>query len=211
MSSENQVMNYMQESAYKPLTIEELVQALNVGDKREIEDFHKLLDEMEQEGKIIKTRYGRYGLPEKMNLIVGKLQGNQAGFGFIIPSFVITPDVFVPANQMNGAMHGDLVVARLIKGGSGKNNEGEIIRILKRRSKFVVGRYEASKQYGFLVPDDQRISQDIFIARDEAKQLKNGMKIQVEITTWPERRRNPEGTVVDILGYPGDKIGRAHV
>ncbi|MCW3488603.1 ribonuclease R [Dethiobacter alkaliphilus] len=205
MSFEEKVLNYMREGAYKPLKIEELTQQLGVEDKRDIKRFHKLLEEMEQEGKIIKTRYARYGVPEKMNLMVGTLQGNQAGFGFIIPNNRDFSDVFVPANQMNGAMHGDNVVARLIKGGSGRNTEGEIIRILKRRSNLIVGRYESGRQYGFVIPDDQRISQDIFIPKSEAKQLKNGMKVQVEITRWPEKRRNPEGIVVDVLGYPGDK------
>ena len=160
---------------------------------------------MEQEGKVIKTRYGRYGVPEKLNLVVGKLQGNQAGFGFILPDDNTLPDVFVPANQMNGAMHGDRVVARLLKGGSGRNQEGEIIRILKRRSNLIVGRYEAGRQFGFVIPDEQRISQDIFIPKAEAKGIKNGMKVQVEITRWPERRRNPEGRIIDILGFPGER------
>jgi ribonuclease R len=207
MSFEEKTLNYMREGAYKPLKIEELTSELGVDEKRDIKRFHKLIEEMEQEGKIIKTRYGRYGVPEKMNLIVGKLQGNQAGFGFIIPNNpkAFAHDVFVPANQMNGALHGDQVIARMVKGGNGKNNEGEIIRILKRRSNLIVGRYESGRQYGFVVPDDQRISQDIFIPKGEAKQLKNGMKVQVEITRWPEQRRNPEGIVVDVLGYPGDK------
>ena len=207
MSFEERTLNYMREGAYKPLKIEELTSELGVDEKRDIKRFHKLIEEMEQEGKIIKTRYGRYGVPEKMNLIVGRLQGNQAGFGFIIPNNpkAFAHDVFVPANQMNGAMHGDQVIARMVKGGNGKNNEGEIIRILKRRSTLIVGRYESGRQYGFVVPDDQRISQDIFIPKGEAKQLKDGMKVQVEITRWPEQRRNPEGIVVDVLGYPGDK------
>lgn len=193
----------MRESAYKPLSMEDLIHQMAIHDKREIKRFHKLLEKMEQEGTIIKTRYGRYGVPERMNLVVGVLQGNQAGFGFVIPDNQQLCDVFIPPNQINGAMHGDRVVARLVKGGCGKNNEGEIIRVLKRRSAYVVGRYEASRQYGFVVPDDRRISQDIFVSRKDARSLKNGVKVQVEITRWPEKRRNPEGTIVTILGEPG--------
>ena len=68
-----------------------------------------------------------------------------------------------------------------------------------------MGRYEAGRQFGFVIPDEQRISQDIFIPKAEAKGIKNGMKVQVEITRWPERRRNPEGRIIDILGFPGEK------
>ena len=86
--------------------------------------------------------------------------------------------------------------------------EGEIIRILKRRSPLIVGRYESGRQYGFVIPDDQRIFHDIFIPKKKTKKttkLKNGMKVQVKITRWPEKRRNPEGEVVEILGFPGDR------
>jgi len=206
MSFEEKVLNYMREGAYKPLKIEELSRQLGITEKKELKRFHGFLEEMEQEGKVIKTRYGLYGVPEKMNLVVGKLQGHQSGFGFIIQDNSDSSDIFVPANQMNGAMHGDKVVARLVKSaGSGRNNEGEIIRILQRRSKLIVGRYEAGRQYGFVIPDDQRIAQDIFVPKGETKQLKNGMKVQVEITRWPEQRRNPEGIIVDVLGFLGEK------
>jgi ribonuclease R len=205
LSFQEKLLEFMREAAYRPLTIDELAGKTGVvSTKRDIKRFHKLLEEMEQEGKIIKTRYGRYGIPEKMNLVVGTLQGNQAGFGFILPDNRSSEDVFIPSSQMNGAMHGDRVVARLLKGGAGKKTEGEIIRILQRRSKLIVGRYESSRQFGFVVPDDQRISQDIFVPRNETRSLKKGVKVQVEITRWPEKRRNPEGTIVSVLGEPGD-------
>ena len=207
MSFEDKLLTYMREVAIKPLKIDELIRNLGITDKREIKSLQKLLEEMEQEGKIIRTRYGRYGVPDKMNLVVGMLQGNQAGFGFILPDKEELPDVYIPAGQMNGAMHGDHVVARLLKGG-GRSREGEIIRILKRRSPLIVGRYESGRQYGFVIPDDQRIFHDIFIPKKKTKKttkLKNGMKVQVKITRWPEKRRNPEGEVVEILGFPGDR------
>ncbi|MBS3885678.1 MAG: ribonuclease R [Dethiobacter sp.] len=206
MSFEEKVLNYMREGAYKPLKVEDLSRQLGINEKRDLKRFQGFLEEMEQAGKVIKNRYGLYGVPERMNLVVGRLQGHQSGFGFIIQDNPATSDIFVPANQMNGAMHGDIVVARLVKSASSnRNNEGEIIRILQRRSKLIVGRYEAGRQYGFVIPDDQRIAQDIFIPKGEAKQLKNGMKVQVEITRWPEQRRNPEGAIVDVIGFPGEK------
>lgn len=205
MSFQEKLLDFMTEVAYRPLKVEDLAHEMGIEEKREIKRFHKLLEELEQSGLVIKTRHGRYGVPKKMDLVVGTLQGNQGGFGFIIPDDRASTDVFVPANQMNGAMHGDRIVARLVKGGKGRNNEGEIIRVLERRSKLIVGRYEASRQYGFVIPDDQRISQDIFVPKGEAKDLKSGMKVQVEITRWPEQRRNPEGVIVSILGQPGDQ------
>jgi ribonuclease R len=205
MSFQEKLLGFMREKAYRPLTIDELARELGLHDRREIRRFTRLADELEQAGKIIKTRYGRYGVPEKMNLAVGRLQGNPAGFGFILPDGPSEGDVFIPAGQLNGALHGDRVVARLSGSREGGKREGEIIRILERRSRYVIGRLESVRQSAYVVPDEQRISTDILIPRSQARTLKNGLKVQVEITRWPEKRRPPEGVIVSVLGEPGDR------
>jgi ribonuclease R len=205
MSFQEKLLGFMRETAYRPLTVDELARELGLHDKRDVRKFARLIEELEQAGKIIKTRYGRYGVPEKMNLAVGMLQGNQAGFGFVLPDAPDAGDIFVPAGQLNGALHGDRVVARLSGIREGGNREGEIIRILQRRSRYVIGRLESVRQLAYVVPDDQRISTDIFIPRSQARPLKNGLKVQVEITRWPEKRRPAEGIIVSVLGEPGDQ------
>ncbi|MFY9611960.1 MAG: ribonuclease R, partial [Tissierellaceae bacterium] len=101
---------------------------------------------------------------------------------------------------------GDRVVANILsKSWNGRRAEGEIIRILQRENQFIVGTFEESKNFGFLIPDDQRIAYDIFIPKSSFNNAKNRQKVVVEITRWPELRRNPEGKVVEILGYLGEK------
>ncbi|PKM80321.1 MAG: ribonuclease R [Firmicutes bacterium HGW-Firmicutes-13] len=201
MSVKEKLSAFMKNEAYKPLTLEELVVALQITDKNEIKRFSKLLEDMEAEGEIVKTRFYRYGVPERMNLMVGYLQGHSQGYGFVIPEQRGLSDVFVSANNLNGAMHQDKVLTRLFKDGNGKKIEGEIIRILKRRNKVLVGTYEASREFGFVIPDDRRISQDIFIPKGFSRRAKNGDKVVVEITRWPEKRRNPEGKITEVLGH----------
>lgn len=199
MSSRTKITKVMRQKAYKPLNFKELTDLFNIQDKRSMKSLQSLLDSMEKEGEIIKTRYQRYGLPEKMNLLVGTVQGHTNGFAFILPDDPREEDIFIPAAALQGAMHGDRVVAR-IHGSRGRSREGEIIRILNRANQNLVGKYETSKHFGFVVPDDKRISLDVFIPRGASRGAKTGDKVVVRITRWPEPRRNPEGEVAEVLG-----------
>ncbi|WP_027308953.1 ribonuclease R [Caloramator sp. ALD01] len=194
------ILAFMREEAYKPMTAEELALIFDI-DKKEWQKFYKILDDMEQDGQIIKTRKERYGIPERMNLVVGRLQGHSKGYGFVIPDKEGEPDIFIPAEGINGAMHNDRVIARITRAAiKDKRVEGEIIRILERANKRIVGRFEKSQNFGFVVPDDKRIYQDIFISKSNMGKAKDGQKVVVEVTKWPEKRRNPEGKIVEVLG-----------
>lgn len=182
----------------------ELAEALKIN-KEQIPVFTKLLEEMVTEGLVIRTRKKRYGVPERMGLIVGKLQGHAKGFGFIISDTMGVEDVFIPANFINGAMNQDRVVARINQvNTSTRRAEGEIIRILERANNEIVGVYEDSKNFGFVIPDDNKINVDIFIPKADRNGAKNGDKVVCEIIEWPERRRNPEGKIIEILGHEND-------
>ena len=198
------LISYMKEKAYKPMDIHELSKAFDVK-KSEFKGFESVIKEMEKNGEILRTRTNHFGIPDKMGLVVGKLQGHQKGFGFVIPEEE-RPDVFIPSSFMNGAMNGDKVVARVTREeNGGKKCEGEIIRILERGNKTIIGTYEHSQNFGFVVADDKRIYQDIFITKSGRMGAKTGQIVMVEITEWPEKRRNPEGKIIEVLGDKGDK------
>lgn len=194
------ILGFMREDAYKPLLFGELITVLDVP-KTDIQLFKNVLDELESEGKIFKTHKDRYGTPERMNLIVGRLQGNERGYGFVIPDDEEIKDVFISADSLNGAMHNDRVITRVNKKVIGdKRAEGEIIRIIERVNKTVVGTFESSRYFGFVVPDDRRLSGDIFIPKDELNGAKSGQKVIAEILLWPGKRRNAEGKIIEIIG-----------
>lgn len=204
MNIRDDLVSFMKEQAYKPMDIHELERVFDIG-KDETKEFGKVLKSMEKEGTIVKTRTEHYGVPERMGLVVGKLQAHQKGYGFVIPEFE-RPDIFIPASNMNGAMNGDRVIAKILKEeDGGRKCEGEIIRILERANKTLLGTYEDSKNFGFVVAEDKRIYQDIFIPKDLKLGAKTGQIVMVEITDWPEKRRNPEGKIIQILGNKGDK------
>jgi len=195
---------FMRERAYKPLKFEELAVVLDVPEN-ERNDLKNLLDEMEAEGLIIKTRKERYGVPERMGLAAGRFQGNEKGFGFVLPDSG-GEDIFIPANSINGAMHGDRVIARLTgKTHSGRHQEGEIINVIERVNKTIVGKFDHGEHFGFVTPDHSRLSGDIFIPREFINGAKKGQKVVVEITKWPEKNRNAEGRIIEILGNEGEK------
>ena len=196
------ILNYMRVSTYKPLSAEDLASTLKIGD---VGEFLKLLNELEREGEIILTRKKRYGITEKMDLFVGRIAGHAKGFGFLIPErapdFHKGGDIFISAKDLNGAMHNDRVIVRPISSMDfGGKPEGEVIRVLTRENGLCVGTLEKSPNFGFVVPDDRRIAQDIFIPPEKMKGAGHQDKVVVRITRWPEARRNPEGEIVEILG-----------
>ncbi|HRU42345.1 MAG TPA: VacB/RNase II family 3'-5' exoribonuclease, partial [Candidatus Diapherotrites archaeon] len=200
----NRLLDFMREDAYKPLSHDELVQAFQ-DDSFQVPELDEVLNSLLEEGSIIITRKNKYGLTEKMNMVAGRIQGNKKGFGFLIPDNKDLRDLFIPAENLNGAMNDDRVIVRLTAGESEtRKSEGEVIRILKRANTRIVGTFENGNGYGFVVPDDPRIYQDIFVSKSDFNGAKDGYKVVVEITRWPEARRNPEGIVVEVLGHKDD-------
>jgi ribonuclease R len=200
----NRILSFMRDHAYKPLKYDELAIVLDVP-AEDRSSLQKILREMEAEGLIIKTRKERYGVPERMGLIVGKFQGNAKGFGFVLPDFG-DEDLYIPANAINGAMHGDRVISRISRHASGdRHQEGEIINIIEHVNKTIVGKFDKSEHFGFVTPDHARLSGDIFIPKDFVNGAQKGQKVVVEITKWPEKNRNAEGRIIEILGDENEK------
>jgi len=205
MSLKEKILVFMHKEAYKPLSPEDLADEMGLKAK-ELADFWPLLTELEECAAIIKTRFGKYGVPERMNLIVGTLSASEKGFGFVIPENPGERDVFIPGEALMSAMHRDRVVVRVNSQQplAGKAREGEIIRIVRRANLTLVGTFDASRQYGFVTPDDVRIRQDIFVRKSQFNNARTGQKVVVEITKWPEKKFSAEGRIVEVLGNKGD-------
>ena len=207
MDLKERILAYMHEEAYRPLLAEDLAEGMQLT-QEELVQFDAALEELEKEGAIIKNRSDLYGIPSRMHLVVGRLSMTAKGFGFIIPDVRESEeetDVFVPGADLNTAMHGDRVVARVTPAQEeGRSREGEIIRILERANEKIVGTFESSKTFGFVTPDNTKLSQDIFVPKKAFHGAKTGSKVVVEITKWPDRRRNAEGKVIEVLGKVGD-------
>ena len=193
----------MRSSSYAPQTAEALIETIPISGN--LDHFWKDLLELEENGDIIKTRFGTYGLPEKMGLVVGRFQLTSKGFGFVIPDNKgDRPDVFIPPRALGGAMNNDRVMARVESSSGGNKPEGEIIRIITHANNKIVGIFHQSGDFGFVTPDDKRIGQDIYIMKRHFGGAKTNQKVVAEITEWPVERRNAEGRIIEILGNVGD-------
>lgn len=205
MNVKESIINFMRNQAYKPMEIRELAAVFDIN-KNEYKEFKKVIKVMEKEGLIVKTNTDKLGLTEKMGLVPGRLQAHQKGFGFVIPDEEGLKDIFIPSSFINGAMNGDKVVAKVTREDlNGKKREGEIIRIIERKNNTIIGVYESSSNFGFVIPEDKRIQNDIFIPKNQKHGADDNDVVIVEITEWPGKRRNPEGKVLEILGKKGDK------
>ncbi|MBS4219426.1 ribonuclease R [Bacillus sp. FJAT-49711] len=200
----DKILAYMKEEAYKPLTVQELEEAFGINDASEFKNLVKALVQMEEKGLVVRTRSNRYGLPEKMNLVRGTLSGHAKGFAFLIPDESGLDDVFIPPHEKNGAMHGDSVLVRVTNETSGSRREGAVIRILKRGFEEIVGTYIESRHFGFVIPDDKKIADDVFIPKNANMGAIEGHKVVVKITAFPEDRKNAEGEIIQILGHKND-------
>lgn len=204
MADREEVLSYIREEASRPVTLEEVAGALGIPGKGHGR-LAALLGKLEEAGEIVRTRTGRYGPPERMNLVVGRLQGNPRGYAFLVPDRPGQPHVYISATHINGAMHGDRVVARLLaRARPGQRAEGEIVRVLERANRRVVGTLEKGRHYHLVVPDERRLTPSIMVPRKGLGRARDGEKVVVEITAWPQHRRPPEGRVIERLGMPED-------
>lgn len=205
MTTKEELLDFMREKAYKPMTYQELEKNFDIGDAESFKQFLKMLNQLEETGEIIRTRTERYGVPERMNLLKGKLQAHAKGFGFLLPDDKEHPDVYIHANDMNGAMNGDIVLARITsKSAAGGKLEGEVVRVVTRAVTQIVGTFQSFESYAFVIADDKRITKDIFIPKEAFQGAVSGQKVVVDIVQYPEGRAAAEGRVVEILGHKDD-------
>ncbi|MFC4557452.1 ribonuclease R [Virgibacillus kekensis] len=199
------VRNYFNEHREKPLAVEEIESELELNGPDEFKELVKALNELEESGELVRTRKNRFGLPEKMNLVRGRIQMHAKGFAFLIPDDENQTDVYIHHSDLASAMNNDKVLVRLEKkDDDGNRPEGTVIRILERATHQVVGTYEDNKSFGFVIADDKRIPNDIFIPKNAANGAVSGHKVIAQITKYPEGRMSAEGEVTQILGHKND-------
>lgn len=188
---------------YKPMKIKEIAMVLNVpNEEREV--LEDLLYELTLSGQVIRTKRGKYTKPENINVLIGTFLAHAKGFGFVSIENE-EQDIFIPAPYVNGAFHNDKVAIKLIKRETqGKRKEGEVIEILERNRSNIVGTYDKSQNFGFVIPDNRKFNKDVFISKGKEKGAVSGHKVVVKITDWGNDRRNPEGEITEIIGHIND-------
>jgi ribonuclease R len=205
MITKGDILKFLTEEADRPIMDMDLFRHFDL-EPQESGEYYRLLTELEENGEIIKTKKNKVAIPIKMDILVGKIQTTQKGFGFLILEDKEKDDVFIPAGALAGAMNGDKVFVKIVnRAGGNKRSEGEVIKIITRANEKIVGTFESNESFGFVVPDDKHIAKDIYVKRESFNGAKTGQKVVVTLTEYPEERRNPVGYVSEVLGFPNEK------
>lgn len=201
LQRKEKILSFIRDKEYRPMRAKHIAEFMQVpAGERDI--FYNMIDELAAGGDIVITKKGKINDPSRENLYKGIFRGSQKGFGFAVCEDFID-EIFIPAPAVNGALHKDKVLFR-ITGGDGRGKEGEIVKVLERGLSHIVGTYEQVKGYGFVVPDESKIGNDIFIPAGNSKGAVTGHKVLVKITKPADKNNNPEGIVTEILGHVND-------
>ncbi len=203
MLSEEQILTAIRDRVDHPATVKELLQLLRIP-REERPSFKRRLRSLVSAGELIEIRGHRFGLPNRMNLIVGRVSTNPRGFAFVdaeTPGEDGPVSIYIAGGNLNQAMHGDRVVVRVEHARDGDRAEGRIVRILERGASSIVGRYDVDETgLGFVVPFDRRIIMDAQVPKGEARGAKAGEMVTVSITRWPTPARPALGRITEVLG-----------
>lgn len=197
----NRILQLINHHDYKPLKQKELAYLMQVpADEKEA--FRDCLAQLVQEGKIILTKRGKYQ-PLSVFTKIGTYIGHPKGFGFVSVEGE-TEDYFIPEYAASGAMHNDKVMIKLMNAGSGKRIEAQVIKILEHGNDEIVGYYQKSKNYGFVIPDNRKLAEDIYISKKHSMGAVTGHKVVVKLTGYGDESHKPEGSIIEILGHVND-------
>ncbi|WP_308533731.1 ribonuclease R [uncultured Peptoniphilus sp.] len=186
----------------KAKTEDELANSLNIK-KKDREDFNRLLDNLKRQGLIFENKKGKILEVDNEKYFFGKVQTSKRGFGFLITKN-LDQDIYISENNLNFALNGDDVVVKKLKEAEGEKPEGEVVYITERVNEKIVGTFQDMRNFGFVVPDENKFSMDIYIPKKRINGARNGQKVLVKIDKWPEEGRKPEGRILEVLGFPDE-------
>ncbi|EPB0122045.1 ribonuclease R [Providencia stuartii] len=182
-----------------PAKREEIAQLLNLSSEEELEALRRRLRAMERDGQLVFTRRQCYALPERLDLLKGKVIGHRDGYGFLRVEGK-KEDYYLSQDEMKRALHGDVILAQAYGQDRKGRTEVRVVRVLEPRNNQIVGRYFIESGMGFVVPDDSRLSFDILIPKDQINGARMGNVVVVELITRPQRRSQAVGHIIEVLG-----------
>ena len=198
------ILELMEQEFYVPMKEKELAVMLQVS-KEDRDELNRIMNELLAEGKVSRTKKGKFIRAKHADdNLVGTFISHPKGFGFVEIEGR-EEDLYIPEGFVNGAFHKDTVRVALLSGKSGKRQEAQVVEIIARGMKQIVGIFDKSnKNYGFVIPDNGKISNDIFVPTERSKGAVSGHKVVCEITDYGKENRKPEGKIVEILGHVND-------
>lgn len=201
----NRILGLINETAYKPMPIDELVMIF-AGDKIEKSEVKTLIQEMFEEGDLFINKKGKVGSLESYSMVKGRYGFTRKTFGFVT-SEKDNSDIYIDSDDRNGAFDGDTVLVKITKEPTGRmNKEGVVIKILERANREIVGLFHENNGFGFVIPDNKKFDSDVFIPKKYFSGAKNNDKVVCKIEVWPDDEKKPEGIITEIIGQSGERF-----
>ncbi len=198
MEKQELILNFMKDENYTPMKAKEMAMILGVP-KKEYNQFLDIIRYLEENYKIVKNRKNRYRLIGE-NFVEGIYRKNQRGFGFVKIDDR-EDEIYIAKEDSLNALNGDRVLIEITEEQNKvKRAEGKIKKIIKHEKETVVGTFQESRNFGFVVPDDKAFGTDIFISKGKFLNTKNNQKVVVKITKYPQKGKNAEGEIIEVLG-----------
>jgi ribonuclease R len=186
------------------LTSREIAAKLNMTSKSALKNLRKTIMRLRNQGKLFKnSRSKRYISAGSSKTITGEIQLTRAGFGFVKDA-VSNKEIYISRDHLNTAFDRDYVEVKRYAHARGRHLEGYVTRIIKRYRQQFVGTFHKTSYYGYVVPDDPKIYRDFFIPEENQHSAREGQKVLVSLDRWKNDHLNPEGTILDIIGFPGE-------
>ena len=206
----NSLMTLLEEMTGKAYSVQQIVKKLGLKKKALIEDLYKILDALEEEGKVEQLSSGQYKSSRKSKSVTGIVDHVNPRFAYVVTGEEGKKDVYIRTQDLGSALHGDTVAVSLSGRKTGESPEGKVTEIVKRSRTRFVGKIELSKTFGFVVPDFKKVYQDFFIYPENLNGAKTNDKVLFEVTQWADGDKSPEAKVVEILGKSGENEAEIH-
>lgn len=196
-----EILDLIRQKVPHPMKMKELAKFLEIKNPQYAQ-FRTKVKELLATGKLVKLKRGRIGVAESLSVLVGKISITRSGVGFLIREKEDEEDILIPEHALSTALDGDTVMVRL-EGTRNGRVSGSVIKILTRATRSIVGVFHVGKHFRFVAPDNPRIHRDIYIPQAMSQGAEEGEKVVAKLTAWEDQYQNPEGEVVERLGFPG--------
>lgn len=197
------ILEYIRDHSDRPMKVRDLARAIGIKQPH-YPHFRRTVKRLLDEGKLVRLKRNRIGLPDQMDLVTGTISVTRAGFGFV-KCDNIDEEIYIAAQDILTAFGGDRVMARLKPGRGFKGKrEGIVIKVIERKTRQLVGIFREGRRYNYVIPEIKNVTRDIYVGPGKSGQARDGEKVVVKIEAWEDPHLNPEGEIIERLGRPGD-------
>ena len=203
------ILQVLSQQSEQSFNYKQIASQLEIDDPDGKNQITRELATLSVEKKIKETDRGKFQIVANEKYYIGTVDVTSRGGAYVICD-ELDHDIYIPSRNMNHALHHDTVKVYVYNRRKNKKTEGDIVEIINRAKQDFVGVLQMNKNFGFVIPDDHKMYADLFVPMKHMNGAKDGEKVLVSLTDWPENSKNPFGKITEVLGMPGDHNTEIH-